>query len=273
MQPTTLFTPRTPREQIPREPYQACPLCSSKSMRPLRSTSCAAHPLWQPTLPDTIDWLECGECKHVFTSGYFGKVGQDILFSRTQESQQPGYDIERQREIAAAAIDKVIAVTGKREGRWLDVGCGAGALLTTAAEYGFVATGLDLRSGTVQVLQSMGYDVRCETLGASADGDAFDVVSLCDVLEHTRFPSEMLRDARSRLRDGVLLVSMPNSDSFVWKALDAAHANPYWQELEHYHNFSRASLYRLLDRHGFEPVSYGVSRRYRACMEVIARAA
>lgn len=30
-------------------------------------------------------------------------------------------------------------------------------------------------------------------------------------------------------------------------------------------------LYELLEEHGFEPLHYSVSERYRACMEVIAR--
>jgi hypothetical protein len=47
--------------------------------------------------------------------------------------------------------------------------------------------------------------------------------------------------------------------------------NPYWGEIEHYHNFGRRRLYALLEEHGFEPARYGVSFRYRACMEVIAR--
>ena len=46
---------------------------------------------------------------------------------------------------------------------------------------------------------------------------------------------------------------------------------PYWAEIEHYHNFDRASLYKLLAECGFEPVSYGVSDRYRCTMEVVAR--
>ena len=40
--------------------------------------------------------------------------------------------------------------------------------------------------------------------------------------------------------------------------------------MEHYHNFDRAGLYALLRECGFSPVYYGVSERYRACMEVAA---
>ena len=64
---------------------------------------------------------------------------------------------------------------------------------------------------------------------------------------------------------------MPNLDSSMWRSLDAQNANPYWPELEHYHNFSRPRLYILLEETGFTPLRYGVSERYRACMDEIAR--
>jgi len=63
---------------------------------------------------------------------------------------------------------------------------------------------------------------------------------------------------------------MPNIESPVWKAMDDTQTNPYWGEIEHYHNFSRTRLYALLEETGFTPVRYGVSERYRAAMEVIA---
>ena len=43
------------------------------------------------------------------------------------------------------------------------------------------------------------------------------------------------------------------------------------QDIEHLHNFGRRRLYEVLQQAGFEPCSYGVSERYVACMEVVAR--
>lgn len=40
--------------------------------------------------------------------------------------------------------------------------------------------------------------------------------------------------------------------------------------LEHCHNFGRSRLWALLEECGFKPAEYGVSERYRACMEVLA---
>lgn len=55
--------------------------------------------------------------------------------------------------------------------------------------------------------------------------------------------------------------------------LTAQQANPYWGELEHFHNFGGARLYSLLEAHGFQPLHYTISQRYRVGMEIIARRA
>ena len=112
----------------------------------------------------------------------------------------------------------------------------------------------------------------CEDIANLSLPEPADVVSMADVLEHMPFPVESLGVVRKILRPGgVLFLSMPNIDSPVWQNLDRNNANPYWGEIEHYHNFGRERLYKLLSDNGFEPLAYGVSERYRACMEVIAK--
>jgi hypothetical protein len=36
----------------------------------------------------------------------------------------------------------------------------------------------------------------------------------------------------------------------VWRLLHANKVNPYWAEIEHYHNCSRKRLYAFLQEHG-----------------------
>lgn len=94
---------------------------------------------------------------------------------------------------------------------------------------------------------------------------------MCDVLEHMPFPKDALKAAHKLLRaNGVLFISCPNIDSIVWRLLPDRD-NPYWAEIEHYHNFGRKSLYSLLTELNFEPVRFSISERYRIGMEIIAR--
>jgi SAM-dependent methyltransferase len=144
--------------------------------------------------------------------------------------------------------------------------------LVTAAEFGYEVVGLDLREEGVARMRELGFDARCMNLVDLEAPQGFDVISMADVLEHMPFPKSALLHARKLLRrGGALFVSMPNSDCFAWKELDRTKTNPYWGELEHFHNFGRARLHQLLRESGFLPIRYGISQRYLACMEVVAR--
>jgi SAM-dependent methyltransferase len=253
-----------------RIPFEACPLCQSRAIKMLRTGDCSRHPVYHPIIPSMMNWLRCDACAHVFTDGYFPPDVLAILFQRTQEQQKLGWNFEQQRRISARMVENVARHVNV--GAWLDVGFGNGSLLFTAEEWGFDPVGLDLRPHSVEAMRKLGLEAHCVDVTGFDSPKRFTVVSMADVLEHMPFPKDGLAAAHRLLApDGILFVSMPNYDCTTWRLLDGANANPYWGELEHYHNFSRARLYALLYECGFEPLHYTISERYRACMEVIAR--
>src|ERR1041385_9257645 len=127
---------------------------------------------------------------------------------------------------------------------------------------GFDPVGLDLRPTSVEAMRKLGFEAHCLDVTAFDSPNRFSVVSMADVLEHMPFPKDGLGAAYRLLApDGVLFVSMPNYDCAAWRLLDIVKANPYWGELERYHNFGRARLYALLDECGFEPLHYAISDR------------
>lgn len=250
--------------------YKTCPLCNSDRFRQRTIGDCSRHSLYKPVIPAKIVWMQCETCTHVFTEGYFTPEVEAVVFATTPEHQKLGADLERQRMVASRIIEKVQPYV--EFGVWLDVGFGNGALLLTAQEYGYVPIGTDLRSENVASLNGIGIEGHNCDIKALKLRRPCDVISLADVLEHMPFPRDGLAAARRLLDDeGVIVVSMPNMDSMLWRVLDVNNINPYWGELEHYHNFGRVRLYALLRECGFEPLQYSVSERYRACMEVIAR--
>jgi len=255
---------------IERVLYEGCPLCSHSVFVDYFTGDCSKHPLYQPALPSQIRWKQCGKCLHVFAEGYFSDEACRVIFRNTNENQKVGYQVEEQRDISSRMIEKVLPFVSR--GNWLDVGFGNGALLFTAQEYGFVPIGIDLRAENVKVMSALGIEAHSQALVDVTLAEKCAVVSMADVLEHMPYPKEGLSAAHELLADsGVLLVSMPNTESIVWRVLHETGANFYWGEIEHYHNFSRSRLYALLRETGFEPVRYGISERYRACMEVVAR--
>ena len=253
----------------PRVLYDACPICASADIHYHIEAKVTGHPLYKPQLPPTMKWRTCADCNHVFTEGYFTPEACELVFSGTHANQKDGNDIENQRKVSARMVERVARYA--KGGDWLDIGVGNGSLLFTAAEWGYRVVGTDLRSENVNKLRGMGFEAYCADIHELDAEGRFNVVSMADVLEHVPFPVEALQTVSRLMRPGgAIFVSMPNMDSIVWRALDVTQANPYWGELEHYHNFSRARLVALLEASGFRFAEYNISERYRSCMEVIA---
>lgn len=272
-QPEARQEPQARQEviEVPsRIPFAGCPLCGNVATTVAAIADCSKHALYNPVIPATMTWLRCTACGHVYTDGYLSTEASAVVFDKTHDHQKPGANFEAQRPISARSVERVCRHA--RMGTWLDVGFGNGSLLFTAREWGFATVGLDLRQSNVDALRQLGFEAHCVDLRDLRTEHGFSVISMADVLEHMPFPIEALAAAHRLLEpDGVLFLSMPNYGCPAWQLLDRTRSNPYWAELEHYHNFSRARLYALLDQQGFEPVGYGVSERYRLGMEVIAR--
>lgn len=254
----------------PRLIYEACPLCGSRETALLREADCSKHALYIPVVPPTMRWMRCAGCEHVFTDGYFSPEVIDDVFKGAHPNQMPGWNFEQQRMVSARMVERV--ARRSEIGRWLDVGFGNGSLLFTAAEWGFTPVGLDLRPACVKAMADLGFEAYCQDIATFDQVAGVSVVSMADVLEHMPYPKIGLQAAHRLLKPGgTLFVSMPHYGCPAWQLLDRAAANPYWGELEHYHNFSRDRLSALLRETGFEPLDYSVSERYRVCMEQIAR--
>lgn len=237
------------------------------------SADVTKHPLYKEGLPPTLEWLRCGRCEHVFARGWFRPDALELLFSGANASQLPGNgNLDQQRQQSARIIERVVAARDGALGRWLDVGFGNGAVVTTAAEFGFHAVGIDVRAEAVERLKLFGFEAHCAPLESFTPAEKFDVVSLCDVLEHVTWPRAALEKAVSLLAPGgCLFVSTPNREAFHWRVLDLAKQNPYWAELEHLHIFGRTQLVKVLEELGLPSCRYSVSERYLVGMELLAR--
>jgi len=249
--------------------YTSCPLCGHTSIAPFKKGDCSKHHIYHPDIPPVMTWMKCADCEHVFTDGYFTDEACKLIFSKTQENQMVGYQLEAQRAVSARMIEKVLPY--QSSGAWMDIGIGNGSLLFTADEYGFDVVGMDLRKDNIDILNRLNYEAYCMDFQTFDRPGAFSVISMADVLEHMPFPVPALKHVHTLLKDGgITFISLPNSENVVWRIMDENNANPYWGEIEHYHNFSRSRLFKLLSDNGFEPLRYSISERYRVCMEILA---
>jgi protein O-GlcNAc transferase len=219
--------------------------------------------------------MQCGKCGHEFTWGYHTEEALEIIFSTASAMQTPdhmtGDAMEQARLMWVSLIDAVGML--RPEGRWLDVGAGSGMLLGLAAECGYEVSALESRPQVAQALGRIGIEVKPQRVQDLVHGPTgqYDVISLCDVLEHIESPLLVLDAVTHALSPhGVLAISCPNRDSLVWKQLDVEDLNPYWSEIEHFHNFSFRQIRQLLVERGYERIRCTVSPRYRMCMDVTA---
>ena len=250
--------------------YENCPLCKSDKIIKSVIGDCSKQRLYNPIIPTKMQWMNCEDCHHQFINGHFSEQAQEVIFSQQPEDQVVGFEVEKQRVISSRIIEKVIPF--KSNGIWMDVGFGNGSLLFTADEYGFEPIGVDLRKDGVLRLQNLGIQAHCDLVQNIEFEKSISVVSMMDVLEHIPFPKDVLIPLHSKMdKDGCLLISCPNSESWIRKLMATQNINPYFNTIEHYHNFSKTRLLSLLNECGFNIKKYGISERYRSGMEIIAQ--
>ena len=260
--------------------YLACPLCEGASVT-LGFANCSPHGLWHEPMPRTIEWMRCPSCGHVHNRQYWTDAGLAEVFRNANAGQlaDASGNHESKRAVWVPVVDRVVGLLGGYKAVagqvsrpiWVDVGCGDGALVMTAGDYGFAAVGLDARAESVSKIQQLGFSAMQHDFMTLNFEVVVDVLSMMDVLEHIPYPREALLKAAQVLRPGALLViSTPDMNSSSWKVMDAGKVNPYWIELEHYHNFSRERLAALLGDCGFEVADFAIPNRYKAQMEIYA---
>jgi 2-polyprenyl-3-methyl-5-hydroxy-6-metoxy-1,4-benzoquinol methylase len=258
--------------------YQACPLCKGIGAS-IGTADCTRHPLWHDPLPRFLEWMRCTNCNHVYTRYYWSEEGLKEVFAKANAHQLVGGEPDTKRTIWAPVVERSLRALGgyrstmnkEHSPVWIDVGCGDGALIMTAADFGFHAIGLDARADAVARIQALGFSSQqVDFMDLLLDKDV-DVISMMDVLEHIPYPTRALEKANKLLRHGGLLViSLPDLASSTWRIMDAMKINPYWMEIEHHHNFSRSLLIILLEAAGFAVVDFAIPYRYKAQMEIYA---
>jgi 2-polyprenyl-3-methyl-5-hydroxy-6-metoxy-1,4-benzoquinol methylase len=152
----------------------------------------------------------------------------------------------------------VARLSAERPSRVLDLGCSDGRLSERLRAQGHHVTGVDLLE-LPGVRQRVDTFVAADLDGGLPDevGEGFDFILCADVVEHTKEPEILLRQAKQRLRrGGVLLASVPNFGHWYARGRVALGAFDYDQrgilDRTHLRFFTRNSFSRLARRVGFE---------------------
>ena len=101
-----------------------------------------------------------------------------------------------------------VAARHAPKGKWLDVGCGSGTLMTIAAERGYETEGIELtadrRKAAERVTRSIVYGQTIEDV--NFDDDSFDVISMINVFSHLTGPAATLCEIARILKPGGVLL-------------------------------------------------------------------
>lgn len=185
-----------------------CPLCGSGALSPL--------PFEYWYLFERYPGAKCRACGLAFlsvqpdTDTLVDMYDADYFESDFRCGSEPaaglgGAESEKvfARE-ADAALELISGLTGRTDGRILEIGCAGGWFLKAAREKGWEATGVDIsRDAAAFAREKLGLAVFCgELADARFPSAGFDVVYLADVLEHVPEPVAFVKEVRRILADG-----------------------------------------------------------------------
>jgi len=198
--------------------------------------------------------VRCRRCGLIYVSPRVVLPDGVRAYSVAEEAHY--FEGQREQRLAVARqVIRQLARCGVAPGRLLDVGCGDGLLLALAARGGWEVWGVDT---SPEVLARARAEVPEAHLAAEdlvrADLplEAFDAITLINVLEHVPHPRQVLARCAQLLRPGgVLLIHVPNAGG-----IRARLQGPHWRHVEpliHLYYFRYRPLARLVAAVGLCP--------------------
>jgi 2-polyprenyl-3-methyl-5-hydroxy-6-metoxy-1,4-benzoquinol methylase len=148
------------------------------------------------------------------------------------------------------------------KGKVLDVGCATGYFLEIAQKNGFEVFGVEFSNYSSTIAQKMfgEKNIFCGTIEQCGFvDDNFDVITMSDLIEHVRIPSQTLLKASALLKkDGLIMIMTPDHDS-----LSNYMMGKRWihYKLEHFFYFNRKSINYTASSCGLELIHYERSQK------------
>ncbi|MBL8048303.1 MAG: class I SAM-dependent methyltransferase [Chthonomonas sp.] len=138
---------------------------------------------------------------------------------------------------------------GLRPGRVLEIGCGAGGVLSAFRAEGWEVAGCDFGDDYLQRGRADGLDLRAGASDALFDLSGADLLIARHVLEHTLDPLAELQNWANLLSpDGVMFIEVPGT----LRALDDYREAGRYFHIAHTYHFTLRSLQALAARAGLE---------------------
>jgi SAM-dependent methyltransferase len=154
-------------------------------------------------------------------------------------------------------LESIFRFAGRTPSTYLDVGCGDGRFLESAADLGVDRAGIhgvELDERAVLAANELGLNVKmCRVEEADhIPADSLDLATMFHVIEHVSDPRAVIRSLYGKIRPGGLFVlETPNTDSWDARLFRDGSWGGYHIP-RHWHFFDRGTMSRLLTEEGFD---------------------
>lgn len=197
----------------------------------------------------------CGECGNVQQSRYYGdNILQDFyenFYRKIYGKPEPKKFFERQRRTGSKVWDFVTQLRTPKT--VLEVGCGAGGILSVFQDRGSEVLGLDYDEIYLAEARRHEIPVVKGPIETFASENKFDLIILCHVLEHLVNPVQLLKELRGLLTPGgILYIEVPSLE-YVSNGGYGYDLLQYFQNAHTIH-FTTETLRLLMLRAGFSGV-------------------
>jgi SAM-dependent methyltransferase len=194
------------------------------------------------------DIVRCRNCGHM----QLDRMPSEIELSEAYGEAASDDYVEEEAGQRATAREILARIEAHATvGALADLGCWVGFLLDEARSRGWETVGVEPSEFAARYATSeLGLDVRNEDLfEAELPAGHFSAVFMGDVIEHIPAAGKALERCRGLLReDGVLAMALPDAGSRMARML----GRRWWSVIPtHVQYFTRASMRRTLERHGF----------------------
>lgn len=238
---------------------QACPICGSKTERPL------AVRLSYGAI------VRCNNCRSGLLEPRPTAIDLSNLHGDEDYFNHPYFEARREltpivRASCEAKLARIEAYAGSLRGKALvDIGCDLGVLVAYAEESRAMTTiGIDIIPKVVELGRAAGRDLRLGTLESVAlPKNSADIICAFDLIEHVDDPHRLMAETWRVLKPGgTLALETPNFGGLIYRLGRLLNRVPglsglirpvqerLWPPF-HVQYFTAASLHGLLQSEGF----------------------
>jgi 2-polyprenyl-3-methyl-5-hydroxy-6-metoxy-1,4-benzoquinol methylase len=207
----------------------------------------------------------CNECGNVQQEEYYNKDVLNLFYTKYYRkiygATPPKNLYAYQREGRGVAIFNFIQKIAEPR-KVLEIGCGAGGILSRFSDAGCDVLGLDYDKNYLNEASKNNVQVRQGSIEKLEPNERFDLIILSHVLEHIVYPADFLKEIKNFLNDdGILYIEVPSLDDIRTGASGYDLLN-YWQNAHTVH-FTMKTLTMLCNSIGLMPIK--ITKTIHSC--------